>query len=366
MKTTDEYIGKLEKLISDFENQEELVREISKHSDFKTHRNTLTELRKGFRENTIISLYTCWESYIKKVFFEIIFFHQDLLNNGTFFKKIVEKVVKKNHLASSFYDLDSSKMHLSKNVITHSSNMKISVLFEMISEFDFSKEDFYKYVELGIRAKDYPNVILLEEIRASCPQFEIDKNDNLEVPKGASEILKFYIEQIYMLVKFRNRLAHLDEVSTIWSMEEIQAMSKIIKSLMMTIDEYLVGQVLKKYVESSTNSFSFKEVSVTNAFPTKKVLEIDFESIQRGRKINTLYFFAKDRKENIYRSIKVEKMMNPKGNKCLNIPKIGKCSIEISCINLWNLKNKKEKLFIYEQVENNVPLILNVEVTDFY
>ncbi|HAB7548320.1 TPA_asm: hypothetical protein GYO79_14390, partial [Listeria monocytogenes] len=296
MKTTDEYIAKLGKLIRDFENQEELVREISRHSDFNTYRSTLTELRKGFRENTIINLYTCWESYIKKVFFEIIFFHQDILNNGTFFKKIVEKVVKKNHLASSFYDLDSSKMHLSKNVITHSNNMNISVLFEMISEFDFSKEDFYKYVELGIRAEDYPNVILLDEIRESCPQFEIDKNDNLEVPRGSNEILKFYIEQIYMLVKFRNRLAHLDEVSTIWSMEQIQAMSKIVKSLMMTIDEYLVGQVLKKYVESSTNSFSFKEVSVTNAFPAIKVLEIDPESTQRGRKIDTLYFFAKDRK----------------------------------------------------------------------
>ncbi|EAF0229134.1 TPA: hypothetical protein ACSKNT_002922, partial [Listeria monocytogenes] len=99
MKTTDEYIAKLGKLIRDFENQEELVREISRHSDFNTYRSTLTELRKGFRENTIINLYTCWESYIKKVFFEIIFFHQDILNNGTFFKKIVEKVVKKNHLA---------------------------------------------------------------------------------------------------------------------------------------------------------------------------------------------------------------------------------------------------------------------------
>ncbi|MGM7314810.1 HEPN domain-containing protein [Enterococcus casseliflavus] len=365
MKTTEEYIDKLNSLITVLSEQENLIRNVSRDKDFHQYSNTLSELRIGIRKNAIINLYTSWESYVKKVFFETIFYHQDVLNNVNLFKKIVEKVTKKNYLSNSFYDLTNSKMYLSKDVIAPSNNMTMDIFLSIISEFDFSKEDFYKHVELGIRDSEYPKIVSFEDIKELCPQLEIDKENTLDIPKNTSEILKFYFEQVYMLVKFRNRLAHLDEVTNIWSIEEIQAVSKIIKSLMLTIDEYLISQVLKKYHESSKSSVSFIKVNVTSVYPRLQVLEIDPESSQRGKKIKNLHFIAKDRKKKIYRNIKIGQLKNEKRNRCQNIPALGKCSIGIESIELWNLKESKEEIYIYEQLEKKTPLVLNIEVTDF-
>lgn len=365
MKTTEEYIDKLNKLITTLSEQEEFIKKISRNKDFNQYSNILSELRNGVRKNAIINLYTSWESYIKKVFFETIFYHQDVLNNVNLFKKIVEKVTKKSYLSDSFYDLANSRMYLSKDIIAPSNNMSMSAFLEMISEFGFYEEDFYKHVGLGIRNSEYPEMETFNDIKELCPQLEIDRESDLKIPKNASEILKFYFEQVYMLVKFRNRLAHLDGVTNIWSIEEILAVSKIIRSLMLTIDEYLISQVLKKYKESSKNSVSFIKVNVTNVYPRMKVLEIDPESSQRGEKIKYLHFIAKDRRKKIYRNIKIEQLRNENENRCQNIPKLGKCSIKINGIELWNLKKAKEEIYIYEQLEKNNPLVLNIEVTDF-
>jgi len=367
MKSTDEYLHKISELTNDLMKQEILISKTSKLPNFHNldDSNTLTKLRNGIRKNSIISLYTSWESFVKEILFETIFYNQKLLNNDHTLTKMISKVNSNNFLSSSFYNLEQNKIVLSKNVLTHSNNMSMHAFYCILESFDFNRNDLFLHINIGPR-RDYFSEISLNELKATAPINTIDSADDLKLPKDSSDIVKFYHEKIFELVKFRNIVAHSDKANEIWSLDEISTMANILKSLIITIDEFLIGQIIKKTTELPSEINGVKKINVTKAYPRHSSLEIDPPNNIRGKNINDFIFFAKDRKRKIFREIKIVKLKNLRQNTCKNIPITGLCSIQIDTLDLWNLKNNREELYIYQGTNSKHNFVINVEIEELF
>lgn len=367
MNSTDEYLNKISELTNDLMKQEIIIFKTSKLPDFHNLEDskTLTKLRNGIRENSIISLYTIWESFVKGVIFETIFYNQGLLNNDYTLTKMISKVNSNNFLSSSFYKLEQNNIVLTKNVLTHSNNMSMNAFYCILEDFKFERNDLFSHINIGPRTDSFSK-ITLNQLKVNAPINTIDSNDNLKLPRDPSDLVKFYHEKIFELVKFRNIAAHSDNRNEIWSLDSISTMADILKSLMITIDEYLIGQIIKRTIALSSDTDGVKKINTTNVYPKYSALEINPPENIRGRNINDFIFFAKDRQRKIFREIKVEKLKNLRRNTCKNIPKTGLCSVQINAIDLWSLKKNKEELYIYKGTFNKHNFVINVTIEDLF
>lgn len=72
MELTVKYIDKIDYLINSIEKREDFIKKLSGEISNKEDKKVLSELRNVSKRDTIINLYTYWESYIKKIFLKLL------------------------------------------------------------------------------------------------------------------------------------------------------------------------------------------------------------------------------------------------------------------------------------------------------
>lgn len=378
MNTSDIYIKKIDELQNNFKIEHEFFQSITtkfkNHTDSQKYKEAVIILRQDVNKSTIVNLYTLWESYVKKMISDTIYQCQNIFLDFSYLQKLLDKAHRKTYLAEKFFDSHNKSFIISKDIMTDSNNMTMTSFFNILKEINIIENGFERHAENGIKINptSVKEVILPEfQNQGPSPEIEVDTPTSLnsEDETSTNTPIKntwtdFYKLEIGMLVNMRNKIAHIDTVENMWTVNQIIMMAETVKSLMITVNEFLKDEVLQKYLKANLDDelLPFVELKITNVFPKLNVVEVlpnqTFNHVKLAEKELLLF----NRKKNFYRTVQVSRIKNSNGNICQYLKENQLFSVELTGIDMWTLK-KNERLFMCQKnIAKNNSFTINVTI----
>lgn len=378
MNTSDIYIKKIDELQNNFKIEHEFFQSITtkfkNHTDSQKYKEAVIILRQDVNKSTIVNLYTLWESYVKKMISDTIYQCQNIFLDFSYLQKLLDKAHRKTYLAEKFFDSHNKSFIISKDIMTDSNNMTMTSFFNILKEINIIENGFERHAENGIKINptSVKEVILPEfQNQGPSPEIEVDTPTSLnsEDETSTNTPIKntwtdFYKLEIGMLVNMRNKIAHIDTVENMWTVNQIIMMAETVKSLMITVNEFLKDEVLQKYLKANLDDelLPFVELKITNVFPKLNVVEVlpnqTFNHVKLAEKELLLF----NRKKNFYRTVQVSCIKDSNGNICQYLKENQLFSVELTGIDMWTLK-KNERLFMCQKnIAKNNSFTINVTI----
>lgn len=170
----------------------------------------------------IISLYTCWETFIKKFMRYLLSSYTDVLFNEQFLKKYLETIYDRNYHKNTFLSsIKQESISIDYGILLNSNNLSFDELKKITRRFSFDYQEFVKYIN--------DDVVLLDKI---------DKLDELGIYPSLTTKKHYKVYDkvegyIQLFVNARNEISHsyvqLDFYSTMQMKAIIDFFAKIIE-----------------------------------------------------------------------------------------------------------------------------------------
>ncbi|ORI76871.1 hypothetical protein BMS91_07320 [Leuconostoc mesenteroides subsp. cremoris] len=372
MNTSDVYIKKIDELQNNFKIKHDffqsITTEFKNRTDLQKYKEAVIILRQDVNKSTIVNLYTLWESYVKKVISDTIYQCQNIFLDFSYLQKLLDKAHRKTYLAEKFFDSHNKSFIISKDIMTDSNNMTMTSFFNILKEINIIENGFERHAENGIKINPTSvKEVSLPEFQNQGPSPEIEVNSEIEIDTNTpikNTWTDFYKLEINMLVNMRNKIAHIDTVENMWTVNQIIMMAETVKSLVITVDEFLKDEVLQKYLEADLDDelLPFVELEITNVFPRSNVVEVSpnqmFDHVKLAEKELLLF----NRKKKFYRTVQVSSIKNSNQNTCQYLKKDQLFSVQLTGIDMWTLKQNEHLFMCQKNIAKTNSFTVNVTI----
>ena len=299
-----------------------------------------------FKKNFTITLYTFWESNVKKILFNHLVEHANIIFTEEFLKSFYRTILNSpNYVKEKYLDsLDKNEIQITQEYYLSSNNLWFDKVVELIQRIysETSQDNFLKFSNSNLELKK-----TIEKLEQTFISKYSEKKAN---PDG----LEGYIDS---LVNNRNNLAHTGECSEYIGFNDMKLYFEFISHILITIEMYLKNLYIQKSISEH------KLINITSVIcgtrQAKAIVEVTFDSEivekfnqeENEKKYSDWYI----KKGDFFYPIAIEKIKDEDKKTVSILPDNGHVTLEIKSCNIKVTKRGDYNLLnlTYSQHENH-------------
>lgn len=210
------------------------------------------ELEKIINKNYILSLYTIWETYVKKKIYDTYIDYEYLLHTEEFLRNYLKKSFGKSYLSNIFLsDLKNTKVK--KEILCQSNNLNWREMEDLFTTIRFEKQNLEYLIN---NSKDLSSIVSVLKNSGVMPIQE-------KVSRSILESVKGYLT---LIINLRNTISHT------YKMEMDEHLSNRQMIVLVDLFKCLIG-IIETFIEKELNNLFIKSNYSHSSIVAQRVLK---------------------------------------------------------------------------------------------